>query len=66
MQSSNPTEINYDPEAGEDEAPVHRVYLDAFRIARYPVTVEQYRQFVEHEGYKEERLVGGGRLWAIY
>ena len=46
---------DYDSEAYENEAPVHRVYLDAFQIARYPVTVEQYRQFVEHEGYQEER-----------
>jgi hypothetical protein len=33
----------------------HEVYLDAYGIARYPVTVGQYRQFVEDEGYQDER-----------
>ena len=36
-----------------DESPVREVYLDAFRIARYPVTVDQYRLFVENDGYSE-------------
>ena len=29
--------------------------LKAFEIARYPVTVEEYRRFVEDEGYLHER-----------
>ena len=33
----------------------HEVYLDAYRIARYPVTVGQYRQFVDDEGYQDQR-----------
>ena len=31
----------------DDESPVHEVDLDAYRIGRYPVTVGEYRRFVE-------------------
>jgi len=34
--------------------------LKAFEIARYPVTVEEYRRFVEDEGYLHERWWGAG------
>ena len=34
---------------------VHEVYLDAYRIARYPVTVGQFQRFVEDEGYEDQR-----------
>jgi formylglycine-generating enzyme required for sulfatase activity len=30
------------------------VRLSAYRIARYPVTVGEYREFVEHDGYRKE------------
>ena len=53
-EAKDPKGPNYDPEAKGWEAPVHRVYLDAYRIARYPVTVEQYRKFVEDDGYQEK------------
>ena len=35
--------------------------LKPFQIARYPITVEEYRRFVEDEGYQNERwwLTGG-------
>jgi len=61
-QSKDKRKPNYDKEANDDlEAPVHRVHLDPYRIARYPVTVGQYKPFVEEEGYKEKRWwqVGG-------
>jgi len=35
--------------------PEHEVYLDEYRIGRYPVTVNEYRQFVEDDGYKDPR-----------
>lgn len=42
-----------DKEAGEDEKPQHECLLPhEFRMARYPVTVAQFRQFVEARGYK--------------
>jgi formylglycine-generating enzyme required for sulfatase activity len=39
-------------EGQEDEQPVHQVTLDGFFLARYPVTIAQFRQFVEETGYK--------------
>lgn len=56
-QSKDPQMANYDAEAREREAPVHEVYLEAYRVGRYPVTVGQYRQFMEDDGYQE------GRWW---
>jgi formylglycine-generating enzyme required for sulfatase activity len=57
-QSQDRKAANYDPESTYTdqwrETP-HEVSLDAYGIARYPVTVGQYRLFVEDEGYQEER-----------
>ena len=35
-----------DPEAGNDEQPVHTVYVDAFYIDKYEVTNLEYKKFV--------------------
>lgn len=48
---------NYDPEAyvkdGHcDEEPVHEVALRAFRIRRYPVTVQEFARFLADGGYQ--------------
>ncbi len=40
------------PEALDNERPVHRVYLEAYFIDRYPVTNAQYRVFIAAGGYK--------------
>jgi formylglycine-generating enzyme required for sulfatase activity len=37
---------NYDPEAWEDEAPVHEVTLRGFRIGRFAVTVQEFGVFL--------------------
>lgn len=50
-QSKNPNKAAYDKDALEDEAPVKKVFLDAFRIGRYLVTVGAYQRFVEQGGY---------------
>src|SRR5262245_3104298 len=34
------------------EAPVHKVQLKTFRLAKYATTVRQFREFVEATGYK--------------
>ena len=41
-----------DPDARDDEAR-HEVFVPAFKIGRYPVTVGQWRQFVESAPYPE-------------
>ena len=35
----------------EDEAPRHKVYVDAFYIDKYEVTVAQYQKFIDATGY---------------
>lgn len=47
----------------EHETPKHRVLLSKYQIARVPVTVAQFTQFVEATSYKTEaEIVGTG--WA--
>ncbi|MCX6631890.1 MAG: SUMF1/EgtB/PvdO family nonheme iron enzyme, partial [Candidatus Solibacter sp.] len=43
---------NYDPEAYDDEAPVHEVTLRGFRIRRLPVTVQEFAAFMKKGGYE--------------
>ncbi len=59
-QAKQAKKPNYDPDAASDESPVHEVHLDEFRIARYPVTVGQYLQFIDDEGYQDQRWWEGG------
>lgn len=41
-----------DPQAFDNELPQHRLYLDAYYIGRYPVTVAQFAAFVRATGYR--------------
>ncbi|MGE0683978.1 MAG: SUMF1/EgtB/PvdO family nonheme iron enzyme, partial [Candidatus Binatia bacterium] len=41
-----------DEDAREDEQPQHTVELATYDMARYPVTVAQFRAFVEQSGYQ--------------
>ena len=59
-QKKDPNQPNYDREAEEDEAPVHELAVKTFQIARYPVTVAEYRRFVESEGYFDARWWAAG------
>ncbi len=65
-QKNDPSKPNHDPEAYDDEAPVHRVSLNAYRIGRYPVTVGEYLRFVEAEGYTDRGFwaKGGFGKWS--
>ncbi len=51
---------NYDPEAFENESPVHDVTLPAFRIGRYPVTVQEFDTFIKNGGYSARKYWAGG------
>ena len=39
-------------DALDNERSLHRIYLDTYRIDRYPVTCGQYRIFIESGGYQ--------------
>lgn len=51
---------NYDPEARAGEAPAHKVWVSAFEVGRFPVTVAEYAPFVSSGGYKAEKLWAAG------
>ena len=42
----------HDPEAYDNELPQHEVTLQRYFIGRYPVTVAQFRAFVEDSGHR--------------
>ncbi|HEX9922614.1 MAG TPA: SUMF1/EgtB/PvdO family nonheme iron enzyme [Anaerolineae bacterium] len=46
---------------GDDEKPVHRLFLEAFKIARAPITNAQYHFFVEATGHRSPRHWKDGR-----
>ena len=52
----------YDPQAYDDEIPPHQLTLSRYYMARYPVTVAQFRAFVEASGY---RLADGDSLQGL-
>jgi formylglycine-generating enzyme required for sulfatase activity len=39
----------------EDEAPVHAVHVDAFEMAIFPVTVDEFRAFLDATGHQAPR-----------
>jgi formylglycine-generating enzyme required for sulfatase activity len=42
-----------DEDASDDEQPQHRLTLPTYWIGRWPVTVAQFREFVQSSGYQE-------------
>src|SRR4051812_32834846 len=44
------------------ERPAHRVELDAFYIAKYEVTNEQFRRFREDPAYEDAKLWPNGKV----
>jgi len=59
-QNTDPKGRNYDPEAWNTESPVHQVTLQAFRIARFPVTVSEFARFRDSGGYRTEQYWTAG------
>lgn len=55
-QNADREKPGFDPEAYDDESPVHRVTVSGFWIDRFPVTVQVFRRFVEAQqtGYLGE------------
>jgi formylglycine-generating enzyme required for sulfatase activity len=51
---------NYDPEAFDAESPVHDVTLPAFRIRRFPVTVQEFDAFIKNDGYSARKYWAEG------
>lgn len=41
---------------GDDEQPLHHVYVDAFYMDKYPVTVQDYNSFLKSTGGKPPRF----------
>jgi formylglycine-generating enzyme required for sulfatase activity len=58
LMGSDPAQ---DQQAYDREQPQHEVTLPAYRIGKYPVTVGQFRHFVEASGYepKDQRCLKG-------
>lgn len=56
-QKKDPEAPGYDPQVDDDESPVRRVTVSPFVLGRYPVTVQEFRRFVEagDEGYLDPR-----------
>jgi formylglycine-generating enzyme required for sulfatase activity len=43
-----------DKDARDDEKPRHTLFLPTYYIGKYPVTADEYREFVQVSGYKPE------------
>ncbi len=60
---------NEDQQAYSQEKPQHNLYLPTYYVAKHPVTVDEYRAFIQESGYKtsEERsLKGTGNHPVVY
>jgi formylglycine-generating enzyme required for sulfatase activity len=53
-----------EPQRSTDEAPQHRVTISSFHMGKYPVTVGEFRRFVNSAEYTTEAETGSGsRVW---
>ncbi|HEV3202262.1 MAG TPA: SUMF1/EgtB/PvdO family nonheme iron enzyme, partial [Bryobacteraceae bacterium] len=59
-QSADEYKLKYGPEAHKHEEAVRLVKLSAYQIGRFPVTVSEYRRFIEADGYREDRWWSAG------
>jgi formylglycine-generating enzyme required for sulfatase activity len=54
-QKDDPGKPNYDVDAYDFETPVHQVALSPYKIGKYPVTVGEYKKFIEDGGYDKKK-----------
>jgi len=59
-QKTDKNAPGYDKDANDREAPVHRVTLRAFSLAKYPLTVAEYAAFVRADGYQRPEFWKSG------
>jgi hypothetical protein len=59
-QKENRKKPNFDQNTYDDESPVHQVDISPYRISKYPITVGQYRRFMEDGGYEDKRYWEAG------
>jgi formylglycine-generating enzyme required for sulfatase activity len=64
-QSAEPNSEGFDAYALLTEAPPQHIQLNSFCIARFPVTVQEFRKFIDAGGYHEPRFwqEGGFQKW---
>lgn len=55
-QNENPSLPNYDILAEKNEGPVREVTVDAIDFGKFPVTVSEYKEFVQDGGYLKSRF----------
>ena len=58
---------NYDPLSTCFEQPVKKIHISEFEIRKYPITVEEFEQFIVSDGYlyKEEIWNEQGLKWKL-
>jgi formylglycine-generating enzyme required for sulfatase activity len=58
-QAESPRSRNYDPDAAPWESPPAEIEVAPFAIRKFPITVSEYRAFIEADGYQR----AGARYW---
>lgn len=64
-QNIDKLSANYDSKATEFEQPVRRVIFQPFEFRKFPITVEEYEDFINSGGYKASKEIwtSGGYKW---
>ena len=53
-------------QGGEDERPLHRVYVSEFYISEYPVSNAEYKSFVDSTGHRPPTSPENERGWPLW
>jgi len=52
----------FDKQANKNEKPIHKVYLNAFWIGKYPVTILEYNRFIKETNHKPPSYWENGEI----